>query len=499
MRVRPKETARPPVATVIRASSNTGDGDGKVVQFPSTPEERRERQRAKQETERQRLVDLFVDEAGDQALFHTADDECYADLIIAGVRQTLPVRSKRFRAEYVRYLQRRITDAPLAVIMAATALRPRSVNEAINRFELKALSSPIEREVHVRVARDGDHLFVDLGDPQWRAVRVTAGGWSVCESPPVRFRRTPDTRPLPYPERGGSIGDLRQFLPNLTDDDFTLVVAFLLAALQPDGPYPVLTVYGEQGWAKTGLLRVLRALTDPHRAPTTSLPSSARDLFISARNSHVQAFENVSRLADAMSDNLCRLSTGGGMRTRALFTNSDEVSFVGSRPIMMEGISNFVTRPDLIDRSLIIALESPPGDRRTQRELWTEFERYRPRIFGALCDMLAAGVRRLPETRLLNPPRMADFATWTVACGVEGLEAAYARNRQAALDVVLEHDLLARSLEALMATREEWRGAAHELLGSDRRTRPDFRSQSVIGSAPTPRPTVALPWDFDLT
>ena len=355
--------------------SNTGDGDGKVVQFPSTPEERRERQRAKQETERQRLVDLFVDEAGDQALFHTADDECYADLIIAGVRQTLPVRSKRFRAEYVRYLQRRITDAPLAVIMAATALRPRSVNEAINRFELKALSSLIEREVHVRVARDGDHLFVDLGDPQWRAVRVTAGGWSICESPPVRFRRTPDTRPLPYPERRGSIGDLRQFLPNLTDDDFTLVVAFLLAALQPDGPYPVLTVYGEQGWAKTGLLRVLRALTDPRRAPTTSLPSSARDLFISARNSHVQAFENVSRLADAMSDNLCRLSTGGGMRTRALFTNSDEVSFVGSRPIMMEGISNFVTRPDLIDRSLIIALESPPGDRRTQRELWTEFER----------------------------------------------------------------------------------------------------------------------------
>jgi hypothetical protein len=187
-------------------------------------------------------------------------------------------------------------------------------------------------------------------------------------------------------------------------------------------------------------------------------------LFVSARNSHVQAFENVSKLSDAMSDNLCRLSTGGGMRTRALFTNSDEATFVGSRPIVQEGIANFVVRPDLIDRSLIIALESPPGDRRTQREVWAEFQRRGPRIFGALCDMLAAGVRRLPETRLLNPPRMADFATWTVACGVEGLEAAYARNRQGALDVVLEHDLLARSLEALMATRKEWRGAAHELL-----------------------------------
>ena len=300
--------------------SSTGGGDDKVVvQFPSTPEERRERQRAKQAVERQRLVDLFIDEADDRALFHTAADECFADLIVAGVRQTLPVKSKRFRAEYVRYLQRPIADAPSAVIMAAAALKPRSVNEAIASFEMRALSSSIEREVHVRVARDGDHLFIDLGDPQWRAVRITAAGWAVCENPPVRFRRTPDTRPLPYPERGGSIDDLRQFLPNLTDDDFTLAVAFLLAALQPDGPYPVLVIYGEQGWAKTSLLRLLRALTDPHRAPTTSLPSSARDLFVAARNGHVQAFENVSKLSDAMSDNLCRLSTGGGMRTRALF------------------------------------------------------------------------------------------------------------------------------------------------------------------------------------
>jgi hypothetical protein len=131
---------------------------------------------------------------------------------------------------------------------------------------------------------------------------------------------------------------------------------------------------------------------------------------------------------------------------------------------MLEGIGSFVSRPDLIDRALIIALESPPNHRRTQRELWADLEKYQGRIFGALCDMLAAGVRRLPETRLLNPPRMADFATWAVACGVGGLEAAYARSRQGAIDVILEHDLLAQSLEALMATRREWRGAAHELL-----------------------------------
>jgi hypothetical protein len=343
------------------------------------------------------------------------------------------------------------------------ALKKSNINAAIDNFELKAISSPLEREIHVRVARDGDHLYIDLGDPQWRAVRITGDGWTVVESPPVRFRRTPDTRPLPFPQRGRPISELRQFLPNISEDDFVLVVAFLLAILQPNGPYPVLVVYGEQGWAKTGFLRILRALTDPNKVMTAPLPSSSRDLYVAARNSHVQAFENVSRLSDAMSDSLCRLATGGGMRTRALWTNSEEATFAGARPIMAEGIANFVTRPDLIDRSLILALESPPN-RRTERQLWAELDQHKAGIFGALCDMLATGVRRLPETRLLDPPRMADFATWGVACGVDTLEAAYARNRQNAIDVILEHDLLAQSVKALIAAEGEWRGTAQELL-----------------------------------
>jgi hypothetical protein len=196
---------------------------------------------------------------------------------------------------------------------------------------------------------------------------------------------------------------------------------------------------------------------------TAPLPSGSRDLYIAARNSHVQAFENVSQLSNAMSDSLCRLATGGGMRTRAFWTNSDETTFAGARPIMAEGIANFVTRPDLIDRSLILALESPPN-RRTERQLWAELDQHKAGIFGALCDMLATGVRRLPETRLLNPPRMADFATWGVACGLDTLEAAYARNRQNAIDVILEHDLLAQSVKALVAAEGEWRGIAQELL-----------------------------------
>jgi hypothetical protein len=78
--------------------------------------------------------------------------------------------------------------------------------------------------------------------------------------------------------------------------------------------------------------------------------------------------------------------------------------------------------------------------------------------------MLATGVRRLPETRIADLPRMADFSVWCAACELGGFEAAYTRNREAATDVILEHDPLAQSIEAFMAKRKEWRGAAGGLL-----------------------------------
>ena len=54
----------------------------------------------------------------------------------------------------------------------------------------------------MRVAADGDDLYIDLADADWHAVRVTAAGWSIVQSPPVRFRRSAGMRPLPFPERG---------------------------------------------------------------------------------------------------------------------------------------------------------------------------------------------------------------------------------------------------------------------------------------------------------
>ena len=301
-------------------------------------------------------------------LFATADGVAFADLIVAGHRETWPIRSKQFRYEYIRYLKRqleRLTEAgAILALTVGLSLRKSAVNAAIDEFEMRAICSRATREVHVRVAAEGDDIYIDLADADWHAVRVTAMGWSIVQSPPVRFRRSAGMQPLPFPERGVAIDRLRPFL-NVNASDFTLVVAYLLAALRPDGPYPVLALIGEQGTAKTTFMRLLRSLVDPSTVPSSALPFSGRDLFIAAHNAHVQAFENVSKLSNPMSDYLCRLATGGGVRTRALFRDVDETLLRATRPIMLEGIANYITRADLMDRAIILAPRtvSRPQDR----------------------------------------------------------------------------------------------------------------------------------------
>jgi hypothetical protein len=449
------------------------DGDNKngeaenVVPFPKTPEERRALRKAHQDQERQRLANTFVDEAGDSALFHSTDETAYADIIVSGHRETWSVRSKQFRYAYMRYLARQTdklfeTNPMVAALMKAN-MRKSAINAAIDDFEARAICSKIVREVHIRIAGHNDEIFIDLGNDNWEAVRITRAGWSIVDSPPVRFRRPKGMLALPCPERGGDVETLRQFL-NTTTSDFVLAVAYLLASLSPHGPYPVLALYGEQGAAKTDFLKRLRSLVDPFKPATTGLPPSERDLFIAARNSHMQVYENVSKLTDAMSDAFCRLATGSGWRQRKLNTDSDEMLIDVMRPIAFEGISNAITRPDLQDRAIILPLERL-SQRRTERELLKAFEPQRPKILGALLGMMVRGLDALPTTVLVDPPRLADFTQFATACGIQDFEAAYAANRDAAIHVILAHDPLAKAIRGiLLGRRKRWTGIMEDLL-----------------------------------
>jgi hypothetical protein len=186
----------------------------------------------------------------------------------------------------------------------------------------------------------------------------------------------------------------------------------------------------------------------------------------------VLAFDNVSGLPSWISDTLCRLATGGGFAVRRLYTDQDEVLFDAARPVILNGIEEIVTRPDLADRAVFLTLQPIPEERRRpEQELWAAFDAERPRTLGVLLDAVVQGLKRLPETRLEKLPRMADFALWAMACETVLWPAgtfwsAYCGNRDEAVEGVLDADLIAGAVRAVMTTRTVWTGTASDLLGA---------------------------------
>src|SRR3974390_2283279 len=175
-------------------------------------------------------------------------------------------------------------------------------------------------------------------------------------------------------------------------------------------------------------------------------------------------------LSPWLSDALCRLATGGSFAVRQLYTDDEEVLFEAARPILLNGIEEVVSRPDLGDRAIFLTLAPiEETQRRPESELWRVFEIERPRILGALLDAVVQGLRALDGVHLSRLPRMADFALWATACEpalwpVGTFARAYAANRRAALENIIEADPVANRVRTMMANRTLWTGSASDLL-----------------------------------
>ncbi len=347
-----------------------------------------------------------------------------------------------------------------------------ALTTAISVLTAKALEKTC-LEVSIRVAEHGGTIYLDLADDAGRAVEISAAGWRVTQTAPVRFRCERGMLPLPIPEPGGNLEKLRRLINAPGDEEWRLLVGWLIGALRPNRPFTVLVLQGEQGSIKSTTAQFLRGLVDPARPPARSRPRSDQDLAIAARNSWVLSYDNVSTLPEWLSDGLCQIATGGGFATRKLYADDDEAIFDFCRPVMLNGIDELLTRPDLADRALRVALPTIPDERRRpMATVLAEYEAARPRILGALCDAVSGALRGLPAAvaRLTSLPRMADFAQWASAAE-EGLGwtqgallAAYNQNRGELVSESLEDDPIASAVLQLVEPGKYWIGPASELL-----------------------------------
>jgi len=395
-------------------------------------------------------------------LFHSPDGHPYATVNIGDHCETMSLASRAFTD----YLSREYYNAKNAVAGGS------DLKDAIRVLTASAKHKGPQHEVFIRLARVGDTIWLDLGRPKWDAIKITADGWTIVAAPDVKFRRSHGLLALPVPVRGtDTLPVMLKQMINIGDP--MLLIAWLVGALRGRKPYPILNVNGEQGTAKTSACRCLRRLIDPNTADLRLPPKEPRDIMIAARNSHILAYDNLSKLDDWLSDALCVLSTGGGFGTRELYSDLDETLFSAERPIVLNGIVSVVTRPDLLDRALVVTLDPIPEDkRRSESNLDAEFEQAHPAILAALLDAVALALKHEATTTIEKLPRMADFATWIVAAEPAlGWEkgtflTAYRENQQDATESMLDGDTVGDAIKSLPFVNDLWTGQLKDLLAT---------------------------------
>jgi hypothetical protein len=322
--------------------------------------------------------------------------------------------------------------------------------------------------VALRVARHGTAIVLDLGDPTGRAIVVRPGTWELVPEAPVLFRRTALTQPLPIPLLGSELAGFRE-LVNVDDSGFGLLVGWLLAALIPDIPHPILALTGEQGTAKSTAARFLVSLVDPSPAPLRTPPRDVRQWAVTASASWTVALDNVSTIAPWLSDTLCKAVTGDGIVDRALFTDDDVTVLAFRRVIAMTSIDAGALAGDLAERLVPVELHRiTPERRRSDEQITHDFRAVQPATLGALLDLLGDVLAVLPAVQLEQLPRMADYARILAALDqVTGWTtlAAYVASAADVNETVLEADPIAATVRAhLTIHRHGWTGTAAQLL-----------------------------------
>jgi hypothetical protein len=389
-------------------------------------------------------------------LWHDADLEAYATIRRGGRRETWKVRSRDYRLYLIAEYRHRHGRVPAN----------QALSEGIDAIEAAARDGA-EHEVFVRVASAGDKIYLDLVNGAWTVVEIDATGWRVISNPPVRFVRPRGLRPLPEPKKSTNFAGIRKLeeLVNLKGDRFRLYVGWIVGCLRPGGPYPVLVLSGEQGTAKSTAVRIGCDLIDPCKVKISGPPRSEADLAIAASKRRIVPYDNLSQIDGWFADALCRLSTGGGLQKRMLFTDDEQNLIVVCRPIAVTGIPDLASRADFADRAIVLVLDPISKEcRRGEEELWAAFEENAPVILGSLLDGASRALRdhRRQAAKMKEKPRMADFAAWAAAAApafgwtaAEFLRA-YKENQEEAIDRVLEADPVAEAVIEFARQAYSW-------------------------------------------
>ncbi len=403
-------------------------------------------------------MELFTDIAGTIS---------YATVpLVTGGWATLPIRTNQFR----KWLNNHYFKKQDGKVIGKTTLE-----DAVHAIDSIAAFSGKSYETFIRIGKLNDKIYYDLGDAAWRVVEIGAEGWHILddEKSPVKFIRTPKYLSQVEPIREGSIDELRQFINVQNEDNWKLLIGVILWMLHPAlYPYFILALYGGSGAAKSTVTKMIKSIVDPSASTARIAPKNKDDLITAALNCHVLDFDNLSHITDEISDALCSIITGGTLSKRAHHENDTEHAISVKRPVIINGIEELATRPDLVERTITIYLKSlDDNTRKEEAELWQKFNEAKPGILGAFFDAMSAALKNRSSVKLESAPRMIDATKFITAAepvlkGERTFLELYTEHQNEQRRVNIESSHVGRGIMELLNNEASglWTGSAMDLI-----------------------------------
>ena len=383
-------------------------------------------------------------------MFQSRDEMLYVRFTWNKKHQIAKLQGSSFRAYVQDFYYTLHGDVP-----------PRSSTEAIvDWFKGKCLTSP-RLSPSVRVKKYKDATWFNMSDKDWRYIKVDQEGWSIeKECPPeVPLVREQSVSRYPDPVRGGNLELLKKHIHYGDEDQWKLLVGFMLSVMRDEKEYPILVISGQQGSGKTTLSDILMTLLDPHGDTPASLPKKESDIGTTARHRHLLAFDNISGLKWDVSDSLCKLSTGLSVSQRSLYTNGELYQYTVTRPVILNGIPNLVNRDDLARRVISLHLDRIPDEKNGKgiSQVKRDFLKDNAQILGGLLDTLVVCHRNIDTVKIGETKGFNEVARWVEAAAEHlGWEPGeftriYNENRLSSSSNLVEQNNLARTIMKTLA------------------------------------------------
>ncbi len=430
------------------------------------------KQRDEDETDSRNAVKIAIELVKERAnLFHSPfpDSLEYAEIPSkTGAMTTHPVSSKEFKSwltgEVYRETEQGITGESMNTILATV-------------HAIAAHDSP---EIPISEQRIADHngrYYLYLADEEQTVIEYSALVWNICENSPVKFVFDKYKAPLPIPRHDGKIDKLWDFT-RITDTpdspDRLMVTSVLVKGLVPGGTDPILAISGYAGSGKTTAANFLRSLIDPFTKGKvlSKLPEQSDHIAIHAQKRRILAIDNVSHISADQSDFLCTVSTGGGITKRKLHSDSEEIIHDVQNLMILTSIGNVVTKPDLLERSIVIeAQRITAEDRLSEGDIAKEFDIHQADILGGLLNITVDALHHRNITEAPRYNRMTEFCHLgegvqkKLKYASDSISRRMAAGVEIANNIAIESSPVASTLSSWISTYQGvWTGTASDLL-----------------------------------